>query len=179
VIVTLFCDASWCPESRAAGWGTWIKSDRVPVGHQYSGAFMVPCDSSNEAEAMATVNSLFHGIRGGVIEAGDVILFQIDSLRALQVIGWKQLPVTATKNERDAFYRLDAMRRSHRLTYRTRHVKGHQRPTSGTRSQVNNLCDRAARKHMEELREKLAAGYTWPLLRVPSQAGAPPSEPMG
>jgi ribonuclease HI len=132
---------------------------------------MTPCDSSNEAEAMATVNTLFHAIRSGVIEAGDIVLFQIDSLRALQVIGWKQLPPTATRNERDAFYRLDAMRRSHRLTYRTRHVKGHQRPTSGTRSQVNNLCDRAARKAMEELREKLAAGFQWPLLRPPEATG--------
>lgn len=164
MIVTLFCDASWCPRTRAAGWGAWVKSDRVCKGHLYQGAFLESCLGAGDAEIMGATNALHYALRDGVAGDQDVILFQLDSMRAIEVIhGAFPAELTLSDVEQRAKGRLEIMRQERGLTFRTKHVKGHYHGDERTsRHSVNQACDRMARRQMEGMRARVDRGEPWP-----------------
>lgn len=159
MLVTVFSDASWCPKTKAGGWGAWAKSERVQWGVQFSGAFRRLANGSNEAEIMAAACALASTLRSEIAVAGDTILFEIDNEHALRLVlhdaPTGRLP--RTNLEKEAIEVLLALKTRHGLVFKTRHVKGHSGGERRDRFGVNELCDRLAKKHMLEARQRTEA----------------------
>jgi len=174
MLVTLFSDASMCPERKIGGWAAWLKSDR---GSLKGGArFMVRVGDSSMAEAMAVVNGLTVGLKEGVIRPMDTVLVQTDNDAVMGVLegtvrrslarelkrrrGRSRSQVERDVDERnheiaivaDAF---SAILSDNGVVVRWRHVKGH-RGKQDRRSAVNSFCDRTARAHMRGARKRPA-----------------------
>jgi ribonuclease HI len=157
MLVTVFSDASWCPKTKAGGWGAWAKSERVQWGVQFSGAFRRMVTGSNEAEIMAAACALASTLRSEVAAMGDTILFEIDNEHALRLVT-PDAPTgrqPRTDLEKEAIEVLLALKTRHGLIFKTRHVKGHSGRERRDRFGVNELCDRLARKHMLEARQRV------------------------
>jgi len=155
LLVTLFSDASHCQQTGIVGYGGWVKSNRMQQGLQFKGVLKAKTDKTDIAEARAAVNVLYSGLQAGGILVGDEVLVQCDSLSALGVFTYvggtpKQRLSPESKEIRDAVFK---MAESFNLTFRTKHVKGHQ-PGDGSRFSVNNLCDQMAKEAMREARNK-------------------------
>lgn len=150
MLVTIFADASWCPDTGAAGYGVWCKSDRGTF-HK-GGSFQDLYRSSGEAEAAALVNAVFFAQREGILIPADRVLLQSDSLHALGIL--RGAIPQRTRNEQEAFTRLHEWRKRYLLDIEYRHVKGHNADGS-RRSWVNQLCDDLAGKAMRSRRGQL------------------------
>ena len=156
MLVTVFSDASWCPRTKVGGWGAWAKSERVQWGVQFSGAFRRLVNGSNEAEIMAAACALASTVRSEIAAAGDTILFEIDNAHALRLVT-PDAPTglrPRTALEKEAIEVLLELKTRHGLIFRTRQVKGHSGRERRDRFGVNELCDRLARKHMLEARQR-------------------------
>jgi ribonuclease HI len=156
MLVTVFSDASWCPRTRVGGWGAWAKSERVQWGVQFSGAFRRLAYSSNEAEIMAAACALASTLRSEVAAEGDTILFEIDNEHALRLVTHDAPTGLRARSdlEKEAIEVLLELKVRHALTFKTRHVKGHSGRERRDRFGVNELCDRLAKKHMLEARQR-------------------------
>lgn len=95
-------------------------------------------------------------LRSEVATVGDTILFEIDNEHALRLVTPDE-PTglrARTAQEKEAIEVLLALKTRHGLIFRTRHVKGHSGRERRDRFGVNELCDRLARKHMLEARQR-------------------------
>jgi len=146
MFVSLFSDASHCSKLQVAAWGAWIKSER---GRIYGGApFKNTVANSLAAEMMAVANALTLGINKGIIRSGDTVLIQSDCKEALAFFE-KHNRGTRTYDELSRFVRKLSV--THNILLKWKHVKGHV--TGGaTRNEVNNICDRIARREMRKAR---------------------------
>lgn len=151
---TVITDASYCPNTRAAGYACWVVCD----GERHKGAGPVPFrpKSSNEAE----IHALYEGVRlcRQKFQAGS-ILIQSDCLGALQRFGLSG----NAKKSRYISIRDSAM--ANRFIGETflvmcKHVKGHT-SKGDARSYVNRWCDSEARKFMKQIREGSEAPDDW------------------
>lgn len=167
-LVTVFTDASYCPQTQIGGWGAWYKGDDMKAG-QLVGGHIRYAGSSNEAELKAIVNALKILTEINVIKPTDAVMLQSDSEWALQcsltLVGVRQkakehvipplrnefTPNAATK---DLLVNLEEIIRMNGLRLFVRHVKGHQGPGSTGRGWVNEACNAVALKHMRKLRSK-------------------------
>jgi ribonuclease HI len=174
MLVTLFSDASMCPERKIGGWAAWLKSDR---GSLRGGArFKVRVGDSSMAEAMAVMNGLTVGASEGIIRRKDTVLVQTDNDAVMGILegtvrrslslefkrrrGRSRDQVVKDVGARnqeivivaDAF---SAFIQENSVVVRWRHVKGH-RGKQDRRSAVNTFCDRTARDHMREARRRPA-----------------------
>lgn len=148
MLITILADASWCPDTRVAGYGYWIASDR---GSEGGGGVMTTRQvaSNTVAEMMALANALHHAMLLDLVQADDSILFQTDCIAA--ILGFTGKRMLALEQERlvNAY-----MRRSQRmlnLEFEYRHVKGHTRSREA-RFLANNHCDAQARSYMRQAR---------------------------
>ena len=133
--ITLFADASFCPQTKAYGWCYWIKHGTPSTTVIKSGGgFRIR--SSLEAE----IEALRQGIREiysmGKIK-GKRIVVQSDCLGALFKIG-KELEALKGVGAASAY---------------TKHVRGHQ-GHKDARSSVNTQCDKLAGIEMREFRKE-------------------------
>lgn len=146
MLVTIMTDASHCPDSKVGGYGYWIVSER---GRLKGGAeFKSTVKTVNHAEAMAIVNGMYCALMAGLVQDGDAILVQTDSMTAISVLSgdiggydkilaeWKRLTNGVL-----------------RIVFR--HVKAHS-GVRDARSHANRYCDEVARKSMRRARHALA-----------------------
>lgn len=173
--VTLFADASFSHQTRAAGWAAWAKGREGGAGLTWSGPLKTAANSQ-QAEFFALVNGIACADRAGLLPADEfVLMLQSDCLEALATIRWllpgvRDMPaaggrrVAAAKRPsrlmRDCagLEWLAAFAQRPGLQIVVRHVKGHQQG-GGARAWVNNECDRlakAARKSIEHRSEDRA-----------------------
>lgn len=126
---TVIADASWCPQTHAAGWACWIAGDGFK-SKGFSGPVHKLCDSSNEAElqAVAIGVGLAHQLYGATN-----ILVQSDCTHVEKHFR----PLCPPG-----------------LTLRYKHVKGHT-TIKDSRSWANRWCDREAKNNMRYLRALL------------------------
>lgn len=148
MLVTIITDASFCPHTRAGGYGCWIASDRGRG--EYGGPLNDTSDSS-EAEAKAACNGLHHAITNGLVKQGDRILIQMDCKPALSLFKEERPSRLA---ERAALEWLKDTAQRNNLTLLFRHVKGHNTNSVASRSIAQEKCDKLARKYMELERGK-------------------------
>ncbi len=163
--MTIFADASFCPNTGAGGWGAWIKADgpSIVVGGPLKGR--VP--GNNTAELYALARAVMEAGARRLFEVADVVMLQSDSLYALGHLmniggqdrpapdGARAAPLEAppTHYEGVALERIKSLIGERPLL--VRHVKGHK--SGGGRQWVNRECDRLARDAMRMRRAELAA----------------------
>lgn len=166
--VTIFADASWCSRTKAGGFGCWIKGDGEAITR---GGPLKASRSSDVAECQALANALAVAHQRGVLSWGDTVVLQSDCTSALSAIlhvvpgavdmpakGGLDVPprrpgsvVSPEVQEVMEFIAWIVTLSGVKLW--TRHVKGHSGLGTG-RHYVNDLCDRLARKGMEEVRKR-------------------------
>ncbi|MEM1345568.1 MAG: reverse transcriptase-like protein [Pseudomonadota bacterium] len=146
---TVITDASFCADTRSAGWAAWIKGDDG-LSIQRSGTFNMPPASSLEAETWAAANGVFLAVSAGA----RVILLQTDCMTVVHGVQKKgrQAPKIWRKNLKMA---LETLPYAVDLQLSARHVKGHTRD-GAPRSWVNRWCDKHARRAMKEQRRSAA-----------------------
>lgn len=158
MLVTMFTDASWCPETGAGGWAVWWKFDGYM--ERKAGGFKNPPASSFEAELGALVNGLWlldrwrpkPWLQGGMIIQQSDCLAALDSLRS--TVPNPSRSVQAMRQawhdlKRDRGWRTD-------LRYVKAHVgRGDRETTQGKRTAVNWWCDKAAKEAMQCQRQQL------------------------
>jgi ribonuclease HI len=145
--VTIIADASYCPDTQAAGYGFWIASDRGKRGGH--GGIKERVVNSIAAEMMALVNGLYMACRYGLADQGDTVLLQTDCQAAIDAFTHKRARIT--HEETDLVSYLETLAKDLQLTVMFKHVKGH---TSGgtPRLFINNKCDELARDAMRKMR---------------------------
>lgn len=135
--VTVFADASYCPQTGAYGWCFWVKfgSPAQTKVHHGGGAYVLN-------SLMAEVEALLKALE--FVESipldGKIVVLQSDCTGALNFPRVKSLM--------EKLVQLGAKR-----AY-VKHVKGHQ-GTKDPRSAVNTMCDRNARNQMRKHRKKV------------------------
>lgn len=147
--VTIISDASWCPNTKAGGYGYWIACQR---GRKAGGGVIRRrVTSSQSAEMMAVVNGVWHGLNDGYVLSGDVLLIQTDCLNAIDLF---RRGAGRTPEEREVIQFFHELLDGNALEVSFRHVRGH---TNGDtpRTYVNNVCDKTAKKHMRKMRTHL------------------------
>lgn len=135
--VTVFCDASFCPMTHAAGYGGWVKHGAEGATLRVSGPVQGVTKSS-DAESEAIMATLLRAKHEGVEFHGKRVIIQTDCTSAIRAL--------ENSEELRWLYVLA-------VDVRFKHVKGHQ-GYKCKRSSVNTWCDHAARRHMLEERAK-------------------------
>lgn len=152
MLVTILTDASWCPDTGAAGYGYWIASNR---GSRPGGNSMRPAENPCHAEMMAVANGLAVALKAELVCDGDDVLVQSDSTDAIAGLKGERLRyetfTPAMAEVREYVVKLIA---DHNLNVTYRHVKGHSNRREA-RFRANNHCDERAKSHMRRARRQL------------------------
>lgn len=130
---TVITDASYCPETGAAGWAAWLAFDDGRRMKCFA-AFKTYIKNSTVAEIRAACNGLHIAFGKGATN----ILLQTDNLRTVELALSGGLPIKIPEG----------------VTIHARHVKGHTTRTE-PRFFVNRWCDRMAKKCMKKKRSIL------------------------
>lgn len=146
MIVSVFSDASFSEEFRAAGWGGWAKSDRGQI--ERGGPLFEKVWDANQAEFLAAINAIHMALVSGIAQRNDHVLIQSDSQYVGHILndprkftGEQHRPIPIQKGLAHLFQL--KLKYSPRIEYR--HVKGH-RGTITPRNAVNTRCDELARQ---------------------------------
>lgn len=154
--VTILSDASYCPKYKVAGYGFWIACGRGKLGG--SGQILEDVEDTNAAEMMAVCNAIWHGITDQLIERGDRLLIQTDSLAAIDRLRGQRVVTFTNQQRRIVAYYEKTVRRME-LNVQLRHVKGHT-VHQEARFVANRMCDKRAKEQMRAARKtKMAQPY--------------------
>lgn len=174
--VTISTDASLDTKTGIGGWGCHIKTVRSATATVTGGTFETPTQCPNAAELKALAMACHIARAANMIEAGDHILLQSDSLVALMVlrrtIGARNLPVNdgalvtlfgAKHMKRPIPARFLGPANKIRgllfsagtVTVSVRHVHGHS-TSGGRRQKINREVDKIARAGMKAGRAKVS-----------------------
>jgi len=146
-LITLFSDASWCPQSKVGAYACWWKTDGI-TGRD-SGVLKGPCISAEIAELFGLANGIWLVLRRVRPGQGSKIIAQTDCVGAIGILkGTRRTPPAEGIACADM---VRAMLQQAGVRVEYRHVKGH-RGVETPRNAVNSWCDRAARDHMRAAR---------------------------
>lgn len=176
MLVTLFSDASICPDTGCVGWAAWARCDRGVI--RADGTLKRLTIDSTAAEAMALVNGIVMAKQAKILMPGDTILAQTDNNGVMDVLhGQTKRGLRRSLRDRDdldprfvqeeidrrnaeikeisATYQLIIQKMGLRLIWR--HCKGH-RGLEDPRAAVNTYCDKISRVRMQGARAAQKAG---------------------
>lgn len=151
--ITIFSDASFCPDSRAAGGAYWARTDSLRL----SGSFALrSVKASHEAEVMTACLSIRalsenDGFRKELQKGRSTLLvLVVDCLTIKQAFEGES--VSLSPDCRREVDEVLALRRKMNFGLKVNHVKAH---TNGKapRQWVNRWCDEAAREQMKRARK--------------------------
>ena len=151
--VTILSDASYCPKYKVAGYGFWIACSRGKLGG--GGQILEDVEDTNAAEMMAICNAVWHGVTDQLIERGDKLLIQTDSLAAIDRLRGQRVVTVTDQQKRIVAYYEKAVRRLE-LNVQLRHVKGHTIHQEA-RFVANRMCDKRAKEQTRAARKTRAA----------------------
>lgn len=143
---TILVDASWCEETKVAGYGYWIASDRGKVGG--GDKLKGPVESCNLAEMQAICSTLFIVQQIQFVLPRERVLVRTDSEAAILAFKKKR---NLSKNEQSTVEIYDML--AHGIEISFRHIKGH----TGSKEKAsigNQICDQTARKYMKLARKE-------------------------
>lgn len=164
-MITIFSDASHCQQTRASGFGAWVKRGDWQNGKTFGGP-IIGASNASEAELLGIVAAVKAVAAIDGLASVDALMIQCDSTQALSaILSHKGLRVrfkasadkadvggpqmgrrtVISRLERDALDEFVELV-GDRWIY-LRHVKGH-RQQGTTRHAVNDICDTIAGKHM-------------------------------
>jgi ribonuclease HI len=147
MLVTIISDASFCPDTKVAGYAGWIASQRGK--EMVSGPMQEACFDSMDAEMKGIINSIIAAGRKSLLQKGDKLIMQCDCIAAIERLNGYRAP----KNDREAelFRVYEGAVLKLGIEVEFRHVKGHYASTDG-RYAANRACDRKAKEHMRHAR---------------------------
>jgi len=150
--VTVIADASFCPETGKVGYAYWIASQRKKSGGDGTIGDVVV--NSIAAEMHAILRAVQRGVKDGLIQPHDKVLYQTDCVPAIDTLTGKRHKTT--HEERCIMVEFRKFVADHNLFYRFKHVRGH---TDGKEARyvVNDICDRKAKQNMRRARDKILA----------------------
>lgn len=126
---TVITDASFCPETNAAGWAAWVSPDRGDRIKRF-GKFKRKPKDSGQAELWAALNGVALAAGAGATD----VLLQTDCMQVVNLL----------RDNKDKIYQSLAIAG---ITVRPRvvvfHVKGHTR-FGAAKFWVNRWCDTQA-----------------------------------
>lgn len=143
--VTLISDASFCPQTNSAGFGSWVVSNRARKSY---GSMIRDANNSGVAEAMGICNALAYAIRDGNIRKGDYVLIQCDATDGIAIVEGTSVDKPERVKVRTWFR--DTVQEL-KLTIEFRHVKGHSKQ-DGNKFKAQNKCDALAYSFMCKMR---------------------------
>lgn len=152
--ITLFADASFCQNTKAAGIAIWARDADKYCRRSKALTFAV--DSASQAEGIALGTAILFVLREFSYQPGDRLSIQSDCLSALDLFAEnpkRKKPLPGC----EAALRSRVLQEVQRagVTLCPKHVKGHE-GTKDARSAVNTWCDEQARSRMREARRLLA-----------------------
>lgn len=136
--ITLFADASYCPQTGAFGWAAWIKHGtpaqtlRLSGGGHIEHSVAAECHALEQALVMLIDNAAINLSRVIVVVESDCV----GALNKIRAQGWRSTLTNAGARH-----------------VKLKHVKGH-RGHRDPRSSVNTWCDRTAREQMQRYRAR-------------------------
>lgn len=166
MLVTLITDASFCPETKAAGWAAWVGSHR---GHaRKSGIIPTRVGNNNEAEMRAIVFGLRFALEQRILFKGDGLIVKTDSHHArhklepmystphgrlrLNQVGVKRVPVI-NGSSRSEFAVLVS---SHEIICLFEAIEGHTSVRDrDSHDVIMAWADKKSRKHMRQEQARL------------------------
>jgi ribonuclease HI len=152
LITTIFSDASFCPETGAAGYGVYIVSD---LGRcEWGGVIMAPVTSAEDAEWCALANAVaIAAVRLLIVREGKLLL-QADNQAVMTGLKGPRGFVPRSEFGKLSMAKILDYASLHDCTIETRWVKGHAKEQL-PRTYCNKVCDRLAGVAMRQRREFL------------------------
>lgn len=147
---TLITDASWCPDTKAAGFGGWCagSSGSGKVG----GAIMEQLPTSQVAEAVAVCNAVWMSMDKGLLLPNAHLLIQIDNQNVIKL--YNDLALPSNNHEKKAVEWFNAFMKKYGISYRFKYIKAHH--VSGeSKHYCHNLCDQEAKTFMRHRRSQI------------------------
>lgn len=157
MLVTLYCDASFCSRTKTGGWAVWLRSDagRIVRG----GACPEYVAHAYEAELAA----IFAGVHLALTQwpQTTAVLVRSDCRAALDIM--RQQQRVKHPGARTLAGKIQALRTKKRTRLIPRWVKGHQHGEA-VDAWLNRKVDALARDHMQRTRRaKQASTYCQPV----------------
>lgn len=150
MLVSLFTDASHCPQTLVGGWGAWAKCTLGTV--EKGGPMKRVVKNSVEAEARAVFAGLLliaHQPWTGI----ERVLVQCDNLTVVKMLHAKSSPHPVKSPYGQTFIEaVRAFEKCHGIIVMGKHIKGHVPSKVGPRQYVNNRVDTLAKLGMKEAR---------------------------
>jgi len=141
---TIIVDASHCPDTKASGWGAWIRFNQTQCLKK-SGTFKKRPVNSTQAELWACLNSIHIAMQ--FKKDLTQILIQNDCMEVIQKLNTRKF-IKRYINDT--------------ITLKARHVKGHTSRTEA-RFWVNRWCDSVAKVHMRTQRLEFRGVHSTPV----------------
>lgn len=148
--VTVMTDASYCPDTGAAGYGYWIASNRGK--HGGGGPLRKLLGSSTTAETLAVANALHIAFKLKLADRNDSVLVQTDCVAVITLFQGGRRPIDRT--EQAAYLHVMRLVDKFHFNLRFKHVKGHNAREGSARSVANHMCDSRARHYMKQVRQR-------------------------
>lgn len=141
--VFLFTDASFCMDSKLAGWGVHA----IVRNYTYTGGGGFVTSNSGNAEVLAACKGLAALKEQGMLYQGGRVLLYTDSTHTIRVMsrGYSVGDRYVGEAVKDALALIDFVG----MTLKMKHVKAHSdKKCRNTRA--NSLCDRLAKTYMRQ-----------------------------
>lgn len=144
MLVTIMVDASWCQETKMAGYSAWLASDRLRT--RFDGFINQQVSQAMVAEAMAIVNAIVAAMTNGVAKQGDTILVRTDCQAAIQLFEKRRTPKVGDDLLTLKVFNMKVERFG--ISVRFKHIKGHT-DSKDRAALSNNACDKRAKEQLQ------------------------------
>lgn len=141
MLVTLYCDASFCPKTYSGGWAAWLRSERGRIIR--SGPTPDYCRHAYEAEIAAIYAGLYLVTRSW--PEAEAVLVRSDCTAALHLMQRRR--EASHRGARRLATKIEGLRIAHGIKLVPRWVKGH-RGGEQTDAYLNRRVDEMARTVM-------------------------------
>jgi hypothetical protein len=152
--ITVFTDASFCHQTKAAGGAFWARATDVKASDSFS---FRGAQQSHDSEVMVACEAILriaqHPELGKMLTLGPKtrLVLVIDCLTVKQVLG-DGSPGKLCPDARGLVTKVRALRRKLNFWLKVNHVKAHSGQCT-PRQWVNSWCDQNARAKMTALRD--------------------------
>lgn len=147
--VTVFADASFCGQTKAAAFAFWARNHTQKI--QRAVPIRFRCDASTDAELFALAYAIICAVDELACEEGDTVVAESDCLHAIEILNGDQSGNAEQQEMRQSVRNIVAR---HGLALYFKHVKAHT-DRNDPRSSVNRWCDVWAKRVMRNRRAAL------------------------
>lgn len=153
--VTVYTDASHCPDTGVATWSFWARSEHGRIVKDGRCPSFV--SDSNSAEMMAVYKATVAILRKWGDSGIEGLLFNTDSKNAIYFLKYKSTAENSKSKKKNEYLRirreLYVLLDKVECKIKFKHIKGHQRKSKNVRTWLNNTVDERSRARLEKGRQ--------------------------